>query len=91
MPELPITIVYQMSGDHVYCVNMQFYGLRVQCIQLDHGDFEYRSWDRGQADFSTAPDPMSLPTCILHAMEFFGLLPPGVVGVDLYRHCEWEF
>lgn len=84
-------VEYVMDDDRVLAVDMQGDGLRVQLVHPVEGDFEYRSWDRGETEPIIAPHSMSLPTGLLHAAQFFGMIPPGTITEDVYNGCEYRF
>jgi hypothetical protein len=89
--EIEYEIEYTMDGNVVDEVSMKGDGLRVELVCVGDGEFTYHSWDRDQKLPSTAPHLMSLPTCLLHAAEFFGMIPPGTIKEDVYDGCEYRF
>lgn len=84
-------IEYSMNDDHVDAVHIHGDGLRVRLTHQQGGYFEYRSWDRGEAEAQVASHHMSLPICLLHAAQFFGMIPPGTITEDVYNGCEYRF
>lgn len=82
---------YWMDDDHIGVVEIYGDGLQVQLIPQQDGNFEYRSWDRYEKKGQIASHHMSLPACLLHAAEFFGMIPPGIITEDIFNGCEYRF
>lgn len=84
-------IQYSMNDTVIDTVVVQGDSLLVQLVHQQNGQFEYRSKDRDEDVSQVAPHTMSLPICLLHAVVFFGMLPPGAITEDVYSDCEYEF
>lgn len=82
---------YAMKDNVVNRVDIVGDGLRVSLEHQRDGDYKYLSWDRNETIPVVAAYTMSLPTGLLHAAQFFGMLPPGTITEDVYNGCEYEF
>ena len=77
--------------DIVSSVLMSFDGLTVRIDYVDNGMYSYKSKSLEDDDFVIAPTNFSLPTAILHAHVFFGMLLPGAVTIDHFKNAEYQF
>lgn len=86
-----IEMNYQCHGDVIDVVSMKGDGLSVQIIYTGDGNYRLTTQDRGDSEPVLAPNAMSLPSCLLHAAEFFSMLPPGTIEEDVYNGCMYQF
>jgi hypothetical protein len=87
------TTHYTMEQNYIKQVDIIGNGLHVRIVadwncypchgteQVD-GDYMFQSKDRNETEFVTYDYKMNLPTCLLFAAEFFGLLVPGTVDQE---------